>query len=224
MRIPAFALMFLLLACHESSATHQSADRSTPPPPQAAAASAAATPAASTGGSIVVRDASGAEVANIRDSGGSVTINYTANGEKHVLQGAAKESGKRKYRTDGGGVMFEIKPGDDGFKLRTADGTLRWKVKVSTEKIKISDNEQNANPFELKIKDDGVKVVAPVDREMGKVKRDKEKGDIVVQDASGTAQFRIEGPASPGYGVLLLDSIPPPQRYMLLAELLAGGR
>jgi hypothetical protein len=224
MRVTSVALL-LLFACHESAARPEHAEAAPPPTAAPSAASAGnSSPARSSAGGVIIRDSSGTELVNIQDSGGVVNISYTADGQRHTLRGTAKESGKRKYSTDNGPVMFEVKPGDSGFKLRTADGTLRWKVKVAKDKIKISDNEENNNPFELKVREDGVKVVAPGERELGKVKRDSSKGDIVVEDASGAKSFRIDGPATPAYGVMLLDSIPPPQKYMLIAELMAGER
>jgi hypothetical protein len=190
----------------------------------APATNTAAQPAA---GAVVVRDAAGAEVVSIREDGGTATITYTVDGEKHVLQGTPRESGKRKYRIDQSAVMFEVKPGDSGFKLRMADGTLRWKVKITADKTKISDNEENKNPYELKVRDGGarVKVVAPGDRELGRVELDRAASKTVVEDAAGKQAFRIEGaPPAGGYGVLLLDAIPPPQRYILLAELISRAQ
>ena len=114
------------------------------------------------------------------------------------LVGEPRESGKRKYRRDSGPVIYEVKPNENGFKLRTPDGKLRWKVKISPEKIKISDNEENQNPFELKRRDNGeLKVVAPGEREIGRI--------------TGTA----------AQGVMLIDSIPEVERYILMAELMA---
>lgn len=118
-------------------------------------------------------------------------------------------------------MAFDVKPGDgDGFKLRRADGSLRWKVKVTDDKIKISDNEQNQNPFELKLREgDRIKVVAPGDRRLGDVRGAR------VENAAGTVVYTIEGhPGSAACGVLLLDSIPPEERAILLAELLSRGR
>jgi hypothetical protein len=86
---------------------------------------------------VVVRGANGSQALAINESNGAVEIQY----ETHTLRGETRDSGKRKYHIDKGAVLFEVKPNDEGgFKLRTADGTLRWKVKVTPEKIKISDN------------------------------------------------------------------------------------
>ncbi len=66
-------------------------------------------------GDVTIRRADGSEVAHVRRSGESVEIRYGSN----VLNGEPRDNGKRKYRSGGGPVLFEIKPGDSGFKLRT---------------------------------------------------------------------------------------------------------
>lgn len=212
MPIMAATLILLLAACgNEPVETVQ---------PQT---SAEAAPNAST-----VRGADGSELLTIHASGHGVKITFLENGTKRTLLGEDKESGKRKYSVDGGPVLFEVKPDDDseGFKLRGADGKLLWKVKVTPEKIKISDNEENNNPFELKMREgDRLKVVAPGDREVGNVRFDRAATKTEIETAGGATKFVVEGSRpSRAYGVLLLDSIPEVQRYILAAEILSRGR
>jgi len=210
-------LILLLAACgDEPVETVQPQAQQTAPP-------AEASPSATT-----VRGADGSEVLTINASGRGVEVSFLENGTKRTLRGEDKESGKRKYSVDGGPVLFEIKPDDDseGFKLRSPDGKLLWKVKVTPEKIKISDNEQNANPFELKMREgDRLKVVAPGDRELGNVRFDRAATKTEIETASGATKFVVEGSRpSRAYGVLLLDSIPDLQRYILAGEILSRGR
>jgi hypothetical protein len=176
----------------------------------------------------IVRAADGSEVLTIGETDDVVRISFADAGTRHTLQGEERDSGKRKYQVDGGPVLFEIKPDSDsdGYKLRTADGSLRWKVKITPEKIKISDNEQNANPFELKVRDgDRVKVVAPGDREVGNVRFDRATSKTEIEAAGGRTVFVVEGARPSGaYGVLLLDSIPVQERYILVAEILSRAR
>lgn len=162
---------------------------------------------------------------SISEESGAVTIAYSENGEVRQLYGDPKETGKRKYTLGDGPVLYEIKPGDDsGFKLRNPDGSLRWKVKVSADKIKISNNEQNENPYELKVRDGNrVKVVAPGDKELGNVRY--ADGRLTVEDPTGRVVFATNAPKPSGaYGVLLLDGIPERERYILAAEILSRGR
>lgn len=147
------------------------------------------------------------------------------NGEVRELYGDPRDTGKRKYTLgDDDTVLYEVKPGDDGFKLRNPDGSLRWKVKIAADKIKVSDNEENRNPFELKVKDPNrVKVFAPGDRELGNVRY--ASNQIEVEHTSGRVIFTTDSPKAGGaYGVLLCDSIPERERYILAAELLSRGR
>lgn len=155
-----------------------------------------------------------------------MTIAFTENGQSLALSGEKRDTGKRKYTLGSGPVLYEVKPADDGdgFKLRSPDGKLRWKVKVTPEKIKISDNEQNDHPFELKVKDPNrVKVVAPGDRELGNVRF--APNQIEVENAGGHVIFTTDATKPAGaYGVLLCDAIPERERYILVAELLSRGR
>lgn len=220
------ALVLLLASCHGERAEPESASRKDVAPPAAAASTQ---PAAATAAQppVSVHDAAGAEALSVRESGGNVEIAFTDAGQKHSLRGDTRDSGKRKYQLDGAAVSYEVKPNDEGgFKLRTPDGKLRWKVKVSPEKIKISDNEENNNPYELKVRDgDRVKVVAPGDREVGNVRFDRGKSKIEVENAAGRTLFSVDRNAPAGaFGVLLLDAIPRDERYILMAEILSRGR
>jgi hypothetical protein len=151
---------------------------------------------------IVVTTLGGKRVVEVAPSGSDLTVTFDGG----VLHGKFKGE-KRKYET------LEVKLGDDGFKVRTLDGKLLWKVKVTPEKIKVSNNEENNNPFELKIKDAKVKVYAPGERLLGEV---RVRGDHVeIGD-----RFRAAGTrADAFYGVALLDGIPPRERAVILAEL-----
>lgn len=209
--IPAAILVLLLASC---GGEHAEEDIPVAP---AAAAPAAPAPAATA--------SSSTQLGNISEESGAVTIAFSENGEVRQLYGDPKETGKRKYTLGDGPVLYEIKPGDDGgFKLRNPDGSLRWKVKIAPDKIKISDNEENANPYELKVRDGNrVKVVAPGDRELGNVRY--ADGRITLEDTTGRVVFATNAPkASGAYGVLLLDRIPERERYILAAEILSRGR
>ena len=216
------ALILLLVNCGERAEPELEQ-------PAAPPTSASATPAAQRGeGPIIIRDAGGIEAMSVSENDDEIVeIAFAEAGQQRKLRGEPRDSGKRKYSVDGGAVTYEVKPDDDsdGFKLRTADGALRWKVKVAPEKIKISNNEQNDNPFELKVRDgDRVKVVAPGDREVGNVRFDRAASKTEVENADGKKMFSVDGPTQSGaYGVLLLD-IPQTERVILLAEILSRGR
>ena len=108
------------------------------------------------------------------------------------------------------------------FKLHAPDGKLLWKVKVTADRVKISDNEENKDPYELRTKDDG----ARVERngvELAEVKfyRDRQKTKVKVQEME---KFDIHGNRySSAYGVLAIGAIPEQERAILIAELLPRG-
>jgi hypothetical protein len=215
-----------LLACNQHSEAAREQPARTSTPSQAAAVTPA--PAGAVAGVVTVRKGDGSELLTIRNvGGGRVDIEFVADGARRVLRGEEKESGKRKYRIGDGPVLLEAKPGDGGgFKVRMPDGTLRWKVKIGSDKIKVSDNEENRNPFELEPKgNERTKVKAADGHELGAVRFDSRVSRSTVEDASGKALYTVDGAhPSPAYGVLLLDGIPETQRYVILAEILARGR
>jgi hypothetical protein len=219
-------LILLLAGC--GGHDEQEASQLPKAAPSASTPAASTAPAAAIAAPIVVRNADNSELMSVSMTGGVVEIALTEAGQKHTLRGEPRDTGKRKYSVDGGAVQYEVKPGDDqGFKLRTAEGgKLLWKVKVTSEKIKISNNEENENPFELKVRDgDRVKVVAPGDRELGTVRFDRAKSTTEIENAGGVTQFRVDGSTPSGsYGVLLLTDIPMNERAILLAEILSRGR
>src|SRR6266849_3436943 len=105
---------------------------------------------------------------------------------------------------------------------RTADGKLLWKIKKSEDKVKISDNEENRNPYELKFKEDKIKVYAPVDRLLGEVKYYGDNQRVEVKDAEGHEVYRARAvKVEPSFGVALLDRIPARERAIIMAELAA---
>jgi hypothetical protein len=209
--IPA-ALLLLLASC---GGEQSEAVEATPVAAPAATTPTAAPAAAST-----------SQFARVTEEQGLVTITFTENRETRELFGDPRQTGKRKYTLgESETVLYEVKPNDEGgFKLRTPDGKLRWKVKVTPEKIKVSDNEENDRPFELKVRGgDRVKVVAPGDRELGNVRY--ASGKLDVETAAGKSVFSLNAPKFAGaYGVLLLDGVPDRERYIILAELLSRGR
>lgn len=219
-RIP-LVLAAGLIAC--GSPEPPAAAAAKPPaaaPPAAAAAAPASAPAGANGDAVTVRTRDGADVVMVTKRGdGAIEVSFSEGGQKTTLQGVSKDGVKRKY-SSGGTVLFEVKGDDDGFKLRTPAGGLLYKIKFYDDKVKVSDNEENANPFELKTREGNrIKVMAPGDKEMGDVRSN------TVEDAAGKKLFEVTGrPGSAGYGVLLLDRMPAAQRFIVFAELVSRGK
>jgi len=196
-----FALVLLIAACSRPAETPAAPVRAASP-----SATQSSTQSSAPASVIAVTTNDGKRVVEVSPSGGDVTITYDGG----VLHGRRKGE-KRKYES------VEVKYGDEGgFKVRTLDGKLLWKVKVTPEKIKVSDNEENKNPFELKIKDAKVKVYAPGERLLGEVRARADHVEIgETLRAAGTN-------AAPFYGVALLDGVPARERAVILAELAVG--
>lgn len=199
-----FVLVLLIVACGQPAEERAESPKVVVPTPIPSAQTQ--TGASPTQPSIAVTTIDGNPVMAVASSGTDVTVTYDGG----VLHGRRKGE-KRKYES------VEVKYGEAGsFKVRTLEGKLLWKVKVTPEKIKVSDNEENANPFELKIKENKVKVYAPGEKLLGEV---RVRGDHVeVGD-----RFRAAGTnAAAFYGVALLDGVPSRERAVIFAELAAG--
>jgi hypothetical protein len=154
-----FLTAFLFFACqHEPDAIPgQSAKGNTPPAqPQASSAPLTSATASSSSSSSSSAAAGGSLPVDVKNSGGTIDIDYVENSQHHRLHGVIKSNGKRKYALDNGAEVLEVKPGEGEFKVRKPDGSLLWKVKMDPNKIKVSDNEQNLNPIELRNGSKGV--------------------------------------------------------------------
>ncbi|PYQ50646.1 MAG: hypothetical protein DMF59_10380 [Acidobacteria bacterium] len=208
-----FIALVLTLACYRDKRPMQSSSAAPPPARSSAAAGAP---------SITLTSTDGKPVVEITPSGSDVIVSFNDNGSQQSLRGHVRENGKRKYAGSDGKVVVEVKPSEEGFKVRTADGKLLWKIKKSEDKVKISDNEENRNPYELKNKEGKIKVYAPADRLLGEVKYYGDKQRVEVKDAAGHELFRANAlQVQPSFGVALLDRIPARERAIIMAELAA---
>ena len=127
---------------------------------------------------------------------------------------AKEKEDKRKYYTNGT-LTYEVKIKDDSYKLRDASSKLLWKVKTYPDKLKISDNEENLNPFEIK-NNNGVIEVSKDGKVVNSVKIEDKNISV-----NGQPAYSIS-PASNSFaiGILSIDQIPMEQRIFLLTEFL----
>ncbi|HEX8072309.1 MAG TPA: hypothetical protein VF546_20355 [Pyrinomonadaceae bacterium] len=214
-----FASLCLLLcallpaACGGGRATAPAVNSSVAPAANADAAAA---------GKIKFKTPDDQTVVEFKPQGDAFKIEFSDGGQAKVLRSALNDKGKRKYELEGGGQVAEVKPGDDGFKVRTTDGRLLWKVKTAADKIKISDNEENQNPYELVRKEDDRVKIKRNEAELGEVKFYRDRQKVKVKDAAERELFDANTDNySAAYGVLLLEQIPAQERYIIMAELLA---
>jgi hypothetical protein len=221
------AALLTLVACSRGEEAPAPNVEFSPAPSKPAAAPAtgtavapAATPAAA--GTITLTSADGAKTITFVSNGGHVEVSVTG-GARYIGE---QDGEKRRYRDAATGAAFvEVKTGDNGFKVRTPDSKLLWKVKIDTDKIKVSDNEENKNPWVLKTKyDDKAKVLDPAEKEIGEVKYYRDSGKAKVKDASGAELMTSEsGRMSPAFGVSLMSGVPEEYRLIVMAELIARG-
>ena len=208
-------LLFVIALACDRGEQHAMRAPITPPPSRPRQAAQTSVSAA-----FAVTAADGHSLLEITQQGSDVIVSFVADGTRQSLRGQVRDNGKRKYSGSDGAVVIEVKSSDDGFKIRTAAGKLLWKIEKTPEKVKISDNEENRNPYELKVEDERIKVYAPAEHFLGEVKFHGDKQRIEVKDAGNHEVCR--GAAMNVelfYGVALLDRVPPRERAVIMAEL-----
>jgi hypothetical protein len=180
----------------------------------------------------VAQAAAAADPLSLRlvDPAGTVLVSFKprdlevalGSGDKaKTLRASTHDDGKRKYARLGEGVVMEVKPGDQGFKLRDTASRLLWKVKFKDDSIKISDNEENTSPITLKIKDQRIEV-SDQGKKLGEVSFDGDKSRAKVTDASGKEMWIVQTKKnSAAFGLQLATRIPETERAVLALELLA---
>lgn len=189
--------------------------------PAAEAAPPAARPPADQAGTLLISDAAGQTAWTLRLDGNHVEVAGSGVGR---LVGDQRGDKRRYRRESDGAVVAEVKSSDSGFKLRTPDGQLLWKVKLSEDKIKISNNEENDRPYVLKTGyADKAKVLDASEAELGNVRFQPER--IKLKAADGSERFHMDSTRrSAALGVLLMEAIPQEQRGILMVELLGRNR
>lgn len=135
------------------------------------------------------------------DAVGNQTRNWRIEYEGKVINVVMKGD-KNKYQDVQGIGIAETKAKDaEGFKMRTPDGqTLLWKVKLDAVKVKIANNEENRNPYELKKKDGKIKI-----------------------SRNGVELANLKKVNTFSEAAMHLNDIPKEQRYILVLELLMRG-
>ena len=137
-----------------------------------------------------------------------------------LITGRLSKNDKTKYYDPAGDVIAEIKYKETSFKLRKPDGTLLWKVNINDNKIKVSDNPENKDPYEVK-KKEGVYKVKRHNEELGKVTFDG--NNVKVKTPEGSFKL-VSNNDSYAFGVLAMKKVPAEHRLIIMAELLKGKK
>lgn len=128
---------------------------------------------------------------------------------------------KRKFYTNSGDVFAEIKFKDDGFKLRNPEGQLIWKIKINANKIKISDNEEMNNAYEIKKKSDLLASLIQNEKDIGTIELGTEQNPALIKNQQHT--YFLAGPGQHiSAAILLIDEIKPAHQYMILSQLISS--
>ncbi|GER59472.1 hypothetical protein [Patiriisocius marinus] len=147
----------------------------------------------------------------------SATSNAT--GEDYTSE--MTKSDKKKYKDTSGNVVYEVKYKSDGFKLRTANSDLLWKVKLYPEKIKISDNEENEHPYEIKLIGILASKLVKDDKELARLKM--ESGNAIITYKNGDEETSFKAYYSSTLLINEIDEIAADQKDIIIRELKAKG-
>lgn len=226
--LAALVMTLSLFACAKGEEASTDVSFSSSAAPVAAPATSPAvtgTPATAQGAALIARSSAGGEVVSISLPAGA-RVEIVSSGMTTTLTGESKDSGKRKYYDASGTQVAEVKSSDTGFKVRTPAGALLWKVRISDDKIKVSDNEENLRAWALKTGyPDKAKILDPSEAEIGEVRFAIEPSPARVRTASGSDAWTLEGGSGSGaWGVLMMESVPATHRAIIITELLARGR
>lgn len=158
------------------------------------------------------------------------TIEMNFGGVSCVMKARMNKENVRKYKELSGNdekvLVAEVKLKEDsGFKLVDENNKLLWKVKISNGKAKISDNEENKNPFVIKKKADKIKVLDKNEKEIAKIKFYSDNGKLKLKNAKEEEMYiskdftKLNG----AIGVLAFEEIPAKLRAVIAAELINYG-
>jgi hypothetical protein len=173
---------------------------------------------------VVIQNALGVQMLRVDLRSDAVTIvsNLSGVSEDHLVSTPARE-GVRVYSL-GGSKVIEASTDTDGFKLKGPAGETRWQVKVSADKTSVRQGEET-EVYSLRPKGAERVDVREGDVDTGRVERSSGSGDIKVKTPDGKVFAVIKSARfSDAYGGLLMSKIPPTERAVLAAELLARTR
>ncbi len=132
------------------------------------------------------------------------------------------KNGKSKYRDQSNVNRYEVKYSDDGFKLRDSNGNLLWKLKYKADKIKLSNNEEMKNAYDIKQKGEKI-IVTQNDNPVDSLNLGSGSVPAVIKTSNRT--LVISGPTrSPAFALLRFSSIPAELQMILITEVLLSGR
>lgn len=154
---------------------------------------------------------------SINEAGARIDYVLNATNEQHELLGKGDAS-KRTYALDGA-PAFITKQDPGEIKIKAPDGTLKWKVRVDGNTIKISNNEENTNAITLTTKGNQTFATGPDGSPFGSTVF--QGGDNTTIDATDQMLSVMGSKAlHPPYVLTAVTTIPAPDKYVIMLELL----
>lgn len=147
----------------------------------------------------------------------------TTDGSSDSYTSKMTKSDKKKYFDNNKNVVYEIKYKPDGFKLRTASSKLLWKLKLYDDKVKISDNEENLNPYEIKLTGTYKAKLVKNDETLARTSYDLESKKQSISSIIDAQPEFLQSSYSPSLLVNSISEIPKDQKQILINELKAKG-
>ncbi len=158
-----------------------------------------------------------------------IEINHE--GTSAVIKARSGAENRWKYKESADGAeekvqVAEVKLDSDSFKIVDENEKLLWKVRTKDGKIKVSDNEDGNNSWEIKSKSaDKSEIRNAAGEEIGNVKFYPDNGKLKVKDAANKeilVSKDLKASAAPG--VIMFTHIPLKHRVVIISELLRMGQ
>lgn len=132
-----------------------------------------------------------------------------------------KKDDKRKYYDHNDQYQYAVKyKGTEGFKLRDGNEALLWKVKISSDKIKVADNEEMNDAFTIRLYDNQRVKLTQDDTELESIRYQSGEPNIRIKD-----QYMARNLAnSHALGILLIEKMTETEKYIISAELLQANQ
>ncbi len=146
----------------------------------------------------------------------SISSNVVITHPAGTLTGVVKKE-KRKYYDTSNFMKYAVKFSDDGFKLRDHNEQLLWKVKWYDDKIKVANNEEMTNAWEIKLRDEGKLKLERNERLLTELRLSEEDLTLDPYQVSGVG-------ISLAPGLLLIDDLTELEKIILMAEVRAKNR
>lgn len=154
-------------------------------------------------------------LAEINLAGNKARIKY-----KDQLILATKTPAGSNYRTVKGDILFSVRHHADDLKIYDSKNKFLWKVKRYQDKLKISNNLQNLNAWQIKFKDKNkASIYSPDATKVYFIRTDGNK--MKLKNSQGKALFELNSKIlRPAFAAIIIAEMDQLIRLIIIAELL----